>query len=89
MRQRGVVIIGLLSLAVACWPGRNTSGKTTPAWRAMLTYNVLATLYLLSLGIRGEWGGPLLWPAVAMHGVLSFLLRRQSRSEGNRKQLVW
>ena len=42
----------------------------------MLTYSVLATLYLAYLGIRGEWVGPLLWPAVALHAVLTLLLGR-------------
>jgi len=42
----------------------------------MLTYSVLATLYLLYLGIRGEWVGPLLWPAVVLHAVLTLLLAR-------------
>jgi hypothetical protein len=67
---------GLLSLGLACWPGRDPAGSPAPA-RAMLTYNVLATLYLLGLGIGGEWVGPLLWPAAALHGILSFLLVRQ------------
>ena len=67
---------GLLSLGIACWPGRGTAGNTTPALRAMLTYNSLATLYLLSLGIRGEWVGRLLWPAAVVHGILSLLLAR-------------
>ncbi len=40
----------------------------------MLTYSVLATPYLLYLAIRGEWVGPLLWPAVVLHAVLTFLL---------------
>jgi hypothetical protein len=66
----------LLSLGLACWQGRDPTGNTAPA-RAMLTYNVLATLYFLRLGIGGEWVGPLLWPAAALHGILSFLLVRQ------------
>ena len=70
---------GLLSLGMACWPGSDPTGKTAPAFRAMLTYNSLAALYLLSLGIGGEWVGPLLWPAVALHGILSLLLARQWR----------
>ena len=37
--------------------------------------------YLLCLGIGGEWGGPLLWPAVALHGSLSFLLARNGVGE--------
>ena len=39
----------------------------------------LATLYLLRLGVGGEWVGPLLWPAVGVHGILSLLLARQWR----------
>jgi hypothetical protein len=60
--------IGLFSLGLACWPG--------PAVAGMLTYSVLVTCYLLTLGIRGEWVGPLLWPAVALHTVLTLLLAR-------------
>jgi hypothetical protein len=37
---------------------------------------VLVTCYLLYPGIRGEWVGPLLWPAVALHAVLTLLLAR-------------
>ena len=70
---------GLLSLGMACWPGRDPAGNPAPALRAMLTYNSLATLYFLGLGIGGEWVGPLLWPAVALHGILSLLLARQWR----------
>ncbi len=70
---------GLLSLGMACWLGPDPACHTAPALRAMLTYNTLATLYLLWLGIGGDWVGPLLWPAVAVHGILSFLLARQWR----------
>jgi hypothetical protein len=68
---------GLLSLGVACWPGRDATASTAPALRAMLTYNSLTTLYLLCLGIGGKWVGPLLWVAVSLHGILSLLLARQ------------
>jgi hypothetical protein len=77
---------GLLSLGMACWAGRNPTGNTAPALRAMLTYNSLATLYLLCLGIGGEWVGPLLWPAVALHGILSLLLARQWRLRNTERQ---
>ena len=76
---------GLLSLGIACWPGRGPADNAAPALRAMLTYNSLATLYLLCLGIGREWVGPLLWPAVALHGVLAVLLARQWRLQ-NRSQ---
>jgi len=71
--------VGLLSLGVACSPGRDPANNTAPALRAMLTYNSLAAVYLLCLGIGGEGIGPLLWPAAALHGVLSLLLARQWR----------
>jgi hypothetical protein len=59
--------IALIALGVSCWPG-------STALCGMLTYSVLATLYLLYLAIRSEWVGPLLWPAVGLHAVLTFLL---------------
>ena len=55
------------------------------ALSGMATYGLLVTLYLLYLGIRGEWVGPLLWPAVALHAVLTLLLARSwlsARSAG-------
>lgn len=64
--------ISLIALGVACWPGRD-AGSRAPL-RGMLTYNLLAALYLGYLGIVGEWVGILLWPAVGVHAVLSALL---------------
>jgi hypothetical protein len=61
--------IALFALGVACWPGAT-------ALCGMLTYSGLATAYLGWLGLRGEWGGPLLWPAVVLHAVLTALLVR-------------
>jgi hypothetical protein len=59
--------IALIALGIACWPGRT-------ALCGMLTYSALATLFLLYLGIRGKWVGPLLWPAVVLHGAATLLL---------------
>jgi hypothetical protein len=64
-----VLGVGLLALGVACLP-------SSTALCGMLTYSVLATPYLLYLGIRGEWVGPLLWPAVVLHAVIAILLGR-------------
>jgi hypothetical protein len=61
--------IALLALGVGCWPG-------STALCGMLTYSALATLYLAYLGVIGEWVGPLLWPAVVLHGILTVLLAR-------------
>jgi hypothetical protein len=63
-RVTGIALVGL---GVACWP----------SWTAlcgMLTYGALVTVYLTYLGIRSEWVGPLLWPAVLLHAVLTLLL---------------
>ena len=64
--------ISLIALGMACWPGH---GATWALW-GMLTYSLLATLYLIYLGVGGEWTGKLLWPAVAVHAVLTTLLAR-------------
>jgi hypothetical protein len=63
--------IALLGLGLACWPARDMSAGQRSALRAMSTYNVLATLYLFALGVRADWVGPLLWPAVVAHAVFS------------------
>jgi hypothetical protein len=60
--------IALIALGIACLPGLALFG--------MLTYSALATAYLAYVGIRGEWAGPLLWPAVVVHAVLTLLLAR-------------
>ena len=61
--------IALIALGIACWPGRT-------GFCGMLTYSALATIYLGYLAIRGQWVGPLLWPAVVLHAVLTILLAR-------------
>ena len=57
--------IALTSLSVACWPGTPLVG--------MLSYSSLTMFYLAYVGVSG-WAGILLWPAVAVHVALSFLL---------------
>ena len=68
-----VAACALLALAIACWPGRNATSTLISAARAMLTYNTLVACYLVFLGIGGQFAGPLLWPAVAIHGLLILL----------------
>jgi len=68
--------VSLLSLGIACWPSRE---PMCAARGGMATYGALMTLYLASLGLRGESVGPLLWPAVALHAVLTLLLARAWR----------
>jgi hypothetical protein len=64
---------GVLSLGIACWPGKEPSRA---ALGGVATYGLLVTLYLSYLGFGGDWVGPLLWPAVALHAVLTLLLAR-------------
>jgi hypothetical protein len=64
-RVTGIALIGL---GVACWPG--------PPLVGMLTYSVAVTLYLAYVGFAGGLTGLFLWPAVALHAVLSILLAR-------------
>jgi hypothetical protein len=42
----------------------------------MLTYSALVTIYLGIVAFRGQWVGPLLWPAIGLHAVLTILLAR-------------
>ena len=60
--------IALIALGIACWPG--------PPLVGMLIYSAAVTLYLAYLGFAGGFAGTLLWPAVALHAVLSILLGR-------------
>jgi hypothetical protein len=60
--------LALIALGITCWPG--------PPLVGMLTYCALVTLYLTYFGLIGGLIGVLLWPAVALHVVLSILLGR-------------
>jgi hypothetical protein len=64
-----VLGIALLALGVGCWPD-------STAFFGMLTYSALVTLYLLYLATGGERVGPLLWPVIALHAILTALLAR-------------
>jgi hypothetical protein len=68
--------IALIGLGVACWPDSNT----VRAFLAMSIYSSLAALYLAYVGVNGGMG-ILLWPAVAVHAILSVLLAVAWRKE--------
>ena len=65
--------IALLSLGLVCWMSRQDANNTA-ALAAMLSYNLLVTAYLTYLGFGGELVGILLWPAIAIHAVLTLLV---------------
>ena len=69
--------IALLALGVTCWPNRQRAERSLPAFRGMLTYNVLIALYLAYVGTVGHLRGLLLWPAVVLHAVVALLLLRK------------
>jgi hypothetical protein len=69
--------IALVALGIACWPG--------PARIGMVTYGAAVTLYLTYLGLAGGVGGVLLWPAVALHAVLTVILIRVRTGDGARR----
>jgi hypothetical protein len=71
--------IALLAFGVACWPSRKHVKDGSPAFRGMLIYNAGVALYLGIVGTFGHVGGVLLWPAVVLHAVVTFLLLRASR----------
>ena len=60
--------IALIALGVACWPG--------PPLVGMLIYSAAVTLFLAYVGVAGGFSGPLLWPAVGLHAILTALLAR-------------
>jgi hypothetical protein len=66
--------ITLIAFALGCWPTAAPSSYPASSFRALLIYNLVATLYLLYLGIGGNLVGILLWPAVALHAVLAILV---------------
>jgi len=66
--------IALLALAAAWWPNRASAESARSCLRGALTYNALIALFLAYLGAMRHMGGVLLWPAVALHAVVSFLL---------------
>ena len=65
--------IALVSLGIACWPGRALVG--------MMTYSAAVTVYLAYLGFTGGATGMLLWPAVVLHILLTVLLARVAHGE--------
>jgi hypothetical protein len=69
-----VVGAALIALGVACWPGRDPGSGAGRALSGMLVYSLLITADFIYLGIRREWVGPLLWPAVVVHAALTLLL---------------
>jgi hypothetical protein len=61
VRVAGIALVGL---GIACYPPGVRQG-----FYGMLAYGVLATIYLIVVGIGGA-AGILLWPTVTVHAAL-------------------
>lgn len=66
--------IAMFGAGLAAWPAPQGSNQPTRGLRALMAYNMLATIYLAYLGAGGLFVGFLLWLAVALHTILSVLL---------------
>ena len=66
--------IALIALGIACLRNASSLG--------MLVYSTAVALYLAYLGLWGGFTGILLWPAVVVHALLSFLLWRSRDDAG-------
>ena len=63
---------GLLSLAIACWPGRGDASQQ--ATRALFNYNLLASVYLAYLRFGGGFVIYILLLACGLHALLTVLI---------------
>jgi hypothetical protein len=68
--------IAILSLGIACLPGRWGGEGSGMAVKGLAAYNLLMGLYLAWLGAGVHMSGLLLWPAVVLHLVVGILLLR-------------
>ena len=71
----------MLCLAFGCWP-RPFEGENRQALASLLALSLLATVFLIYVGIGGVNVGVLLWPAAAAHLILAILLARTWMSRG-------
>jgi hypothetical protein len=63
----------LIALGMACWPYVIVK-NTFQGLQAMLTYSLIATIYLGYLGLFEKMIGILLWPAVVFHSAITIFL---------------
>ena len=73
--------VSLIALGLACWPGVRSR-----ALFGMLIYSSLVALYFIGLGLAGESVGKLLWPAAAVHVILTIFLAREWVKERDRSR---
>jgi hypothetical protein len=77
--------LALLSLGLACWP--SADGASAQATWALFTYNLFVALYLGHLRVGGGFLSYLLWPAFALHALLTLLLARPAFERTRQERL--
>ena len=70
-RIAGLVMV---CLAVGCWP--RAVGGEAHALAPLMALSWLAAIFLIATGLIGANAGMLLWPAAALHLILTVLLTR-------------
>jgi hypothetical protein len=73
--------ITLVALVLGAWLGRR-DGTGFSGLAALLAYNALVAIYLGWLGLEGAFVGPLLWPAVILHVIVTVLIAIAVRQGG-------
>ena len=71
----------LIALGTACWPDNGSSR----GFYGMLTWSLLAMVYLTAVGFGGQVG-ILLWPAVVVHATIAVLLVRARLAQRKQPQ---
>ena len=66
----------MLCLALGCWPRGAFKGEDRQTLAPLIALSLLATVFLIYVGMGGVNVGVLLWPAAATHLVLTILLTR-------------
>jgi len=66
--------VALVALGIASWPRGSGAEPSMQGLRAMVVYNVMIAGLLGYAGASAHLAGPLLWPAVVIHGVVAVLL---------------
>ena len=72
--------IGLIGLGIACLPS-NLAGRQQNAVRALLVFNIGATIFFAWVAVATTFRGVLLWPVVILHAVISIVLAFTLRHE--------
>ena len=73
--------IALIGLGIACMPS-NLAGTKQSAVRALLIFNIGATIFFAWVGVATTFRGVMLWPVVILHAVITIALALSLRKEG-------